>query len=105
MNDLQIHEIEKSIDGTTILSAVSFNLPKGQFLGIAGPDGSGKSTLLKIIAGIWGSDAGTLSVNGHSYRQFPKKLKERIGYMSFEEGVYQDFTGEENLRYAARLYD
>lgn len=43
---------------------LSFNLEKGEILGIMGPNGGGKSTLLKILAGQIKSDAGTFSADG-----------------------------------------
>ena len=46
------------------LSAITFEIAKGEFFGIVGPNGSGKSTLLKVLAGIYRQDAGVVRVNG-----------------------------------------
>jgi|SRR3989339_344448 len=46
------------------LNNISFNVKKGEFLGIIGANGSGKSTLLKIIAGIYNPSEGKVTVNG-----------------------------------------
>ena len=43
---------------------ISFDVPKGQFLGITGPNGCGKSTLLKMLAGIYEPDAGQILLRG-----------------------------------------
>ena len=51
-------------DGTTALSSVSFELPPGASLGIAGATGSGKSTLLSLLSGINAADEGSVTLDG-----------------------------------------
>jgi ABC-type polysaccharide/polyol phosphate transport system ATPase subunit len=46
------------------LDDVTFDVGKGEFFGIVGRNGSGKSTLLKCMAGIYGTDAGRIFVDG-----------------------------------------
>jgi len=46
------------------LDSISFEVKKGEFLGIIGRNGSGKSTLLKIIAGVYTADCGEVYING-----------------------------------------
>ncbi len=46
------------------LDGVSFDVPRGEFLGIVGRNGSGKSTLLKILASIYRADGGTIRMAG-----------------------------------------
>jgi ABC-2 type transport system ATP-binding protein len=47
-----------------VLKGISFEVAQGEFFGIVGRNGSGKSTLLKCLAGIYGTDAGTIHVAG-----------------------------------------
>lgn len=102
---LVLNGISKEIAGQEILHDISLSIPRGQIFGIAGPDGSGKSSLLKILAGIWQPNAGSLELDGKTLQHIPSKLKATIGYMAFEEGLYDDLTAVENLHYTARLYE
>ena len=46
------------------LKNVSFEIKKGEWVGVIGRNGSGKSTLLKILAGIYAPDSGQISISG-----------------------------------------
>ncbi len=46
------------------LHEVSFDVPKGQFVGVLGRNGAGKSTLLRVVGGVFATDTGQVSVNG-----------------------------------------
>ena len=68
----------KGIKGYTkqeVLKDISFNVKKGEFLGIVGRNGSGKSTLLKILAQIYVPDSGNITINGSLAPFMDQKLK------------------------------
>jgi lipopolysaccharide transport system ATP-binding protein len=46
------------------LKGVTFDVPKGQFVGVLGRNGAGKSTLLRVIGGVYSVDRGRVAVNG-----------------------------------------
>jgi ABC-type polysaccharide/polyol phosphate transport system ATPase subunit/ABC-type polysaccharide/polyol phosphate export permease len=54
----EAYETLRALDG------VSFEVARGEFLGVVGRNGSGKSTLLKCIAGIYDTDSGAVTVTG-----------------------------------------
>lgn len=54
----------RTFDRFQALDSVSFEVERGETLGIMGPNGSGKSTLLKILCGIYPPDSGSVSVGG-----------------------------------------
>ena len=75
------------------LEDVSFNVNKGEVLGVIGQNGSGKTTLLKLIAGMLICDRGQIAVNGKVSM-----------LMELGAGFNPEFTGRENVTLNARLY-
>lgn len=65
---------------------VSFEIPKGQIVGICGKNGSGKSTILRAIAGIFSPDKGTIDLHGNS-----------ISLLSIGVGFQKKLSGYENI--------
>ena len=68
------------------IKGVSFEVPKGQILGICGKNGSGKSTLLRAISGIFSPDQGSINLHGNS-----------ISLLSIGVGFQKQLTGYENI--------
>jgi ATP-binding cassette, subfamily F, member 3 len=58
----EVKDVEKAFAGRSILKGISFDLQKGERIGLVGPNGSGKTTLLKILAGVEHADQGTVSI-------------------------------------------
>lgn len=76
---LKVEHIFGGYHQTPIIHDISFQVGKGEFLGILGPNGCGKSTLLKMISGILKPTSGTVFIDGvpiekHSPRELAKKM-------------------------------
>ena len=71
---------------------VSFELEKGEILGIIGKNGSGKSTMLKAIAGIFSPDKGSIDLKGHS-----------VSLLSIGVGFQKNLSGRENIMLSGML--
>jgi ABC-type branched-subunit amino acid transport system ATPase component len=61
---LSVNGISKAFGGVQAVLGVSFDLKKGQILGIIGPNGSGKTTLVNLTTGFLRPDAGTVVFKG-----------------------------------------
>jgi ATP-binding cassette, subfamily F, member 3 len=58
----ELHDVEKAYAGRAVLKGISFDLQKGERIGLIGANGSGKTTLLKLLAGIEQPDQGSVTI-------------------------------------------
>ena len=72
-------------------------------LGLLGPNGAGKSTLMKIIATVSNPSSGNISLNGIDIVESPNSIRQILGYLPQDFGVYPNLTGFEFLEYIAAL--
>lgn len=80
------------------LLGVTFTIPAGSIIAIAGRNGSGKSTLLKILLGLYQCQAGNVLIDGRDIRQLnPIDLRASIGYLPQNPELFFG-TIEGNLR-------
>lgn len=63
-NILQIKGVTKRFGGLVAVNNVTFDLPRGQILGLIGPNGAGKTTLFKVINGVYAPTEGRVIFNG-----------------------------------------
>lgn len=64
MNVIEVNNLNKKFDDIEVIKNISFNVEKGQVLGIIGPSGSGKSTLLRCITQLETVTDGTIKICG-----------------------------------------
>lgn len=83
---------EKKLMHHIALDDISFQVNKGEFVGIIGKNGSGKSTLLKIICGVLSPSAGKVDAKGKV-----------LSLLELGTGFDMELSGRENLFSAAEL--
>ena len=85
---LKIQGLNKTYgNGVQALNQVSLDIPKGMY-GLLGPNGAGKSSLMRTIASLQTADSGTISLDNVDVLQQVDHLRQRLGYLPQEFGVY-----------------
>ncbi|GAB4330909.1 MAG: ATP-binding cassette domain-containing protein [Calditrichia bacterium] len=85
MNALVVQSVSKTYDGHTAVDGVSFEVAEGRMFGLLGPNGAGKTTTMRMIMNIILPDSGSIELFG---QPFHEGLKNRIGYLPEERGLY-----------------
>jgi ABC-type multidrug transport system ATPase subunit len=86
--------------GVVALQDFSLTLGSG-VLGLLGPNGAGKSTLMRILATVTRASSGHVTWEGHDIAREPDRVREVLGYLPQDFGVYPNLTPVEFLDYLA----
>ncbi|KAB3531573.1 ABC transporter ATP-binding protein [Alkaliphilus serpentinus] len=97
---LSIDNISKEFGGKTVVNHISFEVYKGEIMGILGPNGAGKSTTIRSIMGIIYPDSGRILFHNHNSKGIPIN---KIGYLPEERGLYKNVKVMDVLLYLADL--
>jgi heme exporter protein A len=83
---------------------VSFDVERGEFVGLFGPNGAGKSTLLRTIASLSVPTEGAVYVDGDEVTPDNHAVRRSFGVLTHDTMLYDGLSAEENLRLHARLH-
>lgn len=100
---LRIDNLSKTYpNGVRALQNVSLTIPAGMF-GLLGPNGAGKSTLMRILATLQEPDEGTIRLGEMDVLRQKDAVRETLGYLPQDFGVYRNITAEKLLEHFAIL--
>ncbi|MFK7030757.1 ABC transporter ATP-binding protein [Flavobacterium oreochromis] len=100
-NIIHITKLYKQYKGTDFFSVNDLNLSitENDVFGLLGPNGAGKTTLISMLCGLVKPTSGTFSIDGLTYSNDARKIKQRIGVVPQEYALYPTLTARENLLY------
>ncbi len=82
---------------------VSFHAADASITGLLGPNGAGKSTTLRLLATLLKADQGSAVIDGYKTESDSLKVRESIGFLPHNSGIYPRLTARENIHYYARI--
>ena len=101
---LSVNQLSKSYGQRLAVDAVSFQVQRGQTVGLIGPNGAGKSTTVSLICGLLHPDSGHVALDGETISQGSSAAKRKIGYVPQDLALYEDLSARENLKLFGALY-
>lgn len=103
MNSLSIQNLSKTYEnGTKAIDQLSLEITNGMF-GLLGPNGAGKSTLMRTIVALQEPTSGSIEFNGINILDNPMFIRQNLGYLPQEFGVYPKISAYRLLDHLAVL--
>ena len=100
---IEANGVGKRYGSVVGLHDLTFAVAPGEILGVLGPNGAGKTTAIRVLTTILEPTRGTFAVAGVPHTR-AAEIRRRIGVLPESAGYPERRTGEEHLRYFARLY-
>ena len=82
---------------------VSFDVGRGEIFGLLGPNGAGKTTTLRLLATLLKPTEGTAVLGGYDVVRDSAKVREQIGFLAGETGLYARLTPREILTFFGKM--
>jgi ABC-2 type transport system ATP-binding protein len=97
---IRLSGVSKAYAGHRAVHELSLSVARGCVFGLLGPNGAGKTTTLRMIMNVVAPDAGSIEILGHPA---DRAVRDRIGYMPEERGLYPRMVLEQQLVFLAEL--
>ncbi len=97
---LQVRNLRKDFATIRAVDGVSFEVGSGQIFGLLGRNGAGKTTTIRMVLNILQPDLGEILYNGNP---FSEEVRNLVGYLPEERGLYKKSKLTATILYFARL--
>lgn len=103
MNTLSVNHLSLTYkNGFQAIKDISLEIGNGMF-GLLGPNGAGKSSLMKTIVGLQKPTSGSIVFNGVNVSEDPEYIKQNLGFLPQDFGVYPKVSAYDLLEHIALL--
>lgn len=100
---IEVQNVTKYYGQVCALNNVSFDVKKGEIVGLLGPNGSGKTTLMRILTGFFPPTEGKVRVAGIDVETGSLEARSRLGYLPESVVLYPDMTVRSFLNFCVRV--
>ena len=95
-----LDRVRKSFGDFVAVNDISLRVPRGSIYGFLGPNGAGKTTTIRMMMSIFYPDSGSINILGQPNSE---SLKDRLGYLPEEKGLYKNMKAGDLVAYFGRL--
>jgi len=100
---IEVQSVTKYYGQVRALNNVSFDVKKGEIVGLLGPNGSGKTTLMRILTGFFPPTEGKVRVAGVDVETDSLEARNHLGYLPENVVLYPDMTVRSFLNFCVRV--
>jgi ABC-2 type transport system ATP-binding protein len=104
LSGIEAEGLSKRFGTLTALDRLSFRVDPGEIFGLLGPNGSGKTTTVRILSCLISPSEGSARVAGFDIVKDPLKVRETVGVLTENPGIYDRLTAIENMEFFAEAY-
>ena len=96
--------VSKTFGSVRAVESLTFSAPAGAVTVLLGPNGAGKTTTVRLTTGALVADSGDIEVLGLHPKINGDEVRRRVGIVPPKPAFYDQLTGWDNLRFAARIF-
>jgi ABC-type multidrug transport system ATPase subunit len=100
---ISLKELTKTYGERTVVNRVSLEIASGGVYGLLGPNGAGKTTIVRMLSTVIKPSAGSANVNGFDVTSQPDLVRQSIGVLPEDTGLYDRLNAVETLRFYGGL--
>ncbi len=101
---ISVRAVSKSFGGVQAVRGVTFDVARGEVVGLLGANGAGKTTTIRMITGFLPPDAGSVAIGGHDTMEQSLQARRCVGYLPESAPAYGEMAVEDYLDFRGRLY-
>lgn len=102
MDILELKDIVKKFDNTTVVNNVNMSIKHGEFFTLLGPSGCGKTTILRMIAGFEVPDSGKILLDGQDIKNLPPE-KRPLHTVFQSYALFPHMTVRSNIEFPLKM--